>query len=773
MLIGQLAATLTIALGLIAAYFICKYKKIEINDKVFKIVSGVLAVVFFFRYMLGSEALEGVFELTQTKRFYEPLKLSAALRALAFFAHWTLLTANMLVILYPFFKNTKYATIIKYYVFIVAIYCLALIKPLTTGIVGNSAYEKFSTRALLIGVELGILIAYSFIIFWTNGKFKVSKQDAWGFAYIPFMLLSFFPTYTFELLVGHANYGIALEGFTTPHRCIIYGNIIIPFILYFLLRKKDTETKRGILLYITLGTLTTFMNGWRFEAWTNVLHWPFHLCNTAMFLIPLCLIFKWKKLFYFTYFINVFGAFIAMMMPDTSDTANIIGQSIVLFYTNHYIAFFMPILIVALGIYERPKLQQFKFSLMGFAFYYVLVLILNAWFSNYGEVDYFYTNSDFITDKLGTFGDMIRNFTWQFSIGKLKFLFYPLYQVLYFVVYSLIAAGIWFVYEMAYSFTDTLADIKVRKQKIKVDQLALDVALGDRKKEEPMNEEGINKLILKNFSKRYGQSDVYAVKDATLEINGGEIFGFLGHNGAGKSTIIKSIVGIQPITSGSIEVCGYDVDKQPVMAKRQIGFVPDHYALYEKLTGREYLNYIADLYDVSKEDREASINKYVELFELQGAIDNQIKTYSHGMKQKVTIMSALVHNPKIWILDEPLTGLDPTSIFQVKKCMKEHAKKGNIVFFSSHLIDIVEQLCDKIAIIKKGKILAVETVADIEEREGCTLEEYYLKISSKKVQAASALTKEEKEEKKEAAKEAEAEKEARAEALATAEEENK
>ena len=136
-------------------------------------------------------------------------------------------------------------------------------------------------------------------------------------------------------------------------------------------------------------------------------------------------------------------------------------------------------------------------------------------------------------------------------------------------------------------------------------------------------------------------------------------------------------------------------------------------------------------------------------------------------------MSALVHNPKVWILDEPLTGLDPTSIFQVKKCMKEHAKKGNIVFFSSHLIDIVEQLCDKIAIIKKGKILAVESVADIEEREGCTLEEYYLKISSKKVQAASALTKEEKEEKKEAEKQAEAAEEARAEALAIAEEENK
>lgn len=167
------------------------------------------------------------------------------------------------------------------------------------------------------------------------------------------------------------------------------------------------------------------------------------------------------------------------------------------------------------------------------------------------------------------------------------------------------------------------------------------------------------------------------------------------------------------------------------MAKKNIGFVPDHYALYEKLTGREYINYIADLYDVSNEDREKAINKYVELFAMKETFDNQIKTYSHGMKQKIAIMSALVHNPKVWILDEPLTGLDPGSIYQVKKCMKEHASKGNIVFFSSHLIDVVEQLCDRIAIIKKGKILTCEYVKDVKAK--CSLEEYYLKITSTKV----------------------------------------
>lgn len=287
--------------------------------------------------------------------------------------------------------------------------------------------------------------------------------------------------------------------------------------------------------------------------------------------------------------------------------------------------------------------------------------------------------------------------------------------------------GMWFIYELGYSAVQGWQDIAARNRKIKVDRLALEIKLGGRNIEEPINMENENKLVLKNFTKRYGKSDVYAVKDACLEVNGGEIFGFLGPNGAGKSTIIKSIVGIQTITDGTIEVCGYDVKTQSVQAKRQIGFVPDHYALYEKLTAREYINYIADLYDVSKEERDERLNRFIELFEFQTAIDNPIRTYSHGMKQKVTIMSALIHNPKVWILDEPLTGLDPNSIFQVKECMKQHAAAGNIVFFSSHIIDVVERICDKIAIIRKGQIQCVRDVADLEQTEE-SLEAFYMSV---------------------------------------------
>ena len=249
--------------------------------------------------------------------------------------------------------------------------------------------------------------------------------------------------------------------------------------------------------------------------------------------------------------------------------------------------------------------------------------------------------------------------------------------------------------------------------------------LGGKSENEPVSGDDSPRIQLKGFSKRYGNNKHYSVENAYLDVHGGEIFGFLGPNGAGKSTIIKSIVGIQTITAGSIEICGYDVEKQPVQSKLNIGFVPDHYALYENLTGREYINYIADLYQVSREERDATIERLVNNFQLVGSFDNQMKTYSHGMKQKIAIMAALVHNPKVWILDEPLTGLDPTSIHEVKECMKEHAAKGNIVFFSSHIIDVVEKICDRIAIIKKGKIRTSATIAELDAK-GIELEQFYL-----------------------------------------------
>ena len=178
-------------------------------------------------------------------------------------------------------------------------------------------------------------------------------------------------------------------------------------------------------------------------------------------------------------------------------------------------------------------------------------------------------------------------------------------------------------------------------------------------------------------------------------------------------------------------------------AKEQIGFVPDIYALYENLTGRQYINYVADIYSVSKKDRDERISRLLDRLEMRDHFDKQIKIYSHGMKQKITIIGALVHDPKIWILDEPMTGVDPNSIFQIKECMREHAAKGNIVFFSSHLIDVVHNLCNEILIIKRGKLIYASSMDEINAK-GIDLEALFLEKTADTEEEARALLKEEK-----------------------------
>lgn len=748
MLVAQVVLMLAITIAVIVGYFVLKRKNIAIDKKMYIIASSILAVAFFFRFMLGNEPVRSLHKLegfrtvtTPDLRVERVLFESKFLNAITLIIYWLQYASVLALILYPFFKREKFTVIIKYFCLPVSIINLLLFYPLTMGAVSD-AYVGFNIQTITMAVELAVSLCIAFVVFMENHRFKCKKSNLRALFYIIGMMLSTMPPYMLNALFGDIDYAVAISGFSLPHRVILYISIILPITLFLTLKKKDVQTKRLCLLYICLGTLLSFSMYHKLKDFSNPLDWPLHLCNTAMYILPICIIFNLKKVFYFTYFINVFGAFAAMIVPDFDISKNIFSERILEFFANHYIAFFMPLLLVSLGVFKRPKLREFKYSMVGFAIYFSLVLILNAWFSNYGSVDYFYINSDFIADKIGL--KFLLDYAWELKLFGLTFRFYPLYQIIYFLCYGGLAAGMWFIYESMYSAIDIVNEIIERKKKIKADILAMQVAMAGRGLEEPMNKDGANKIILRNFSKRYSTSSVYAVKDANLEITGGEIFGFLGHNGAGKSTIIKSIVGILPVTEGAIEVCGYDVVKQPTMAKKHIGYVPDHYALYEKLTGREYINYIADLYGVGKNERTEVINKYVELFELKDAFDSQIKTYSHGMKQKITIISALVHNPKVWILDEPLTGLDPTSIFQVKECMREHAKKGNIVFFSSHLIDIVESLCDKIAVIKKGKILVVRDVAEVEKEK--SLEDYYLEVTSTNVTASKYGGKEEEKE---------------------------
>lgn len=237
-------------------------------------------------------------------------------------------------------------------------------------------------------------------------------------------------------------------------------------------------------------------------------------------------------------------------------------------------------------------------------------------------------------------------------------------------------------------------------------------------------------LKIDHFSKTYGKSDKKAVDDLTLELNCGEIFGFLGPNGAGKSTTIKTVCGILNFEEGDIYIDGVNLKTNPVEAKMKIGYVPDNHEVYDKLSGMEYINFMADVYNVSVEERKARADKYIDMFNLRDAIDKQIKTYSHGMKQKIVVIGALIHNPKLWILDEPMMGLDPQSSYELKEAMKEHVKNGNTVFFSSHVLEIVEKLCDRIGIIDDGKLVAVGRADDLKAQTGDdSLESYFLKLT--------------------------------------------
>lgn len=235
-------------------------------------------------------------------------------------------------------------------------------------------------------------------------------------------------------------------------------------------------------------------------------------------------------------------------------------------------------------------------------------------------------------------------------------------------------------------------------------------------------------LSLKNVSKSY---DGYkkAVDEINLEIKQGEIFGFIGPNGAGKTTTIKMITGILAPTTGEIKINGHDIVKSPIEAKRNFTFVPDHPEIFSAISGIDYLNFIADMYDVSVRDRKARIEKFTQAFGIYNDLGKPVNSYSHGMQQKLLISGALLPDPKLWILDEPQVGLDPHASKLLKDLMREHCKSGGTVFFSSHLLEVVENLCDRVAIIHHGKLIAVDTLANITQHSDATLEDIFLELT--------------------------------------------
>lgn len=237
-------------------------------------------------------------------------------------------------------------------------------------------------------------------------------------------------------------------------------------------------------------------------------------------------------------------------------------------------------------------------------------------------------------------------------------------------------------------------------------------------------------IEIRNVNKSYVKNQK-CIDNLSLKIKDGEIFGFLGPNGAGKTTTIKMITGMLEMDEGDILIDGTSILENPIEAKKKFGFVPDNPDLFLKLKGIEYLNFLADIYKVSKTDRKERIENLTKQFNIYENLNDKIQNYSHGMRQKIVVIGALLHNPHNWILDEPMTGLDPKSAHDLKELMKEHTKKGNTVFFSTHVLEVAEKLCDRIGIINKGKLIFVGTYEEMKKqfKENASLEELFLEIT--------------------------------------------
>lgn len=233
-------------------------------------------------------------------------------------------------------------------------------------------------------------------------------------------------------------------------------------------------------------------------------------------------------------------------------------------------------------------------------------------------------------------------------------------------------------------------------------------------------------MLKVNYISKMYEDGTKAITDINLHIQNGDIYGFIGANGAGKSTTIKAIVGIHHFNQGEIWIDGYSIKTDPVNCKKRIAFIPDNPDLYEHLTGLQYISFIADIFEVPLTERKQSIEKYSTIFEMTSKLNNSIASYSHGMKQRIALIAALVHKPALFILDEPFVGLDPTASFELKRLMQEHAENGGAVFFSTHVLEVAQKLCNKVAIIHKGSLVKNGLMEEVAGSK--SLEEIFMEV---------------------------------------------
>lgn len=701
-------------LVLLPLYFLFLRKKVK-SEKLQKIIS----VILFLSVIATLYYENAIDQIVKLQSYYFTPFMIVFMVCL----RWFTSVVAACAIFYPFYPNKYLKRIVEYIIPVVAVLNFVFVTNNLTAVYGPGYNAFFNYRTY------GFLSQYILLLFVSvihldnkikNKDYKENLKDI-GISLLIFVLLlaAFFPQGALRVFFG--DFGSKTKDFSPIHRITLYFTVIFLIVPYVFLRNKSEGARNFFFAILSYAGLVQYF----YEVRTGLDGLPLHLCNTAIVMMFIAFVFKLKGVFYFTYFVNVLGALFACVLPST--TSDAFSLTSVHYWYNHIYAVVLPVLGVALKVYPRPTLNMMYRAIAFFTLYFVTVCVINAWFNNYQSVDYFFVYGDFFVEKWPMLISPLKNnFKLDIPIGGLVFRFYYMYQLAIYVAYIALMFVTWVIYDYLYKVSDRHYELLMIKKRKKMDLLNIKELYKGQDLSEPLNKEAIKMIKIEHFTKKYAGSKNPSVEDFSLQINDGEVFGFLGHNGAGKSTTIKSMVGIQSITSGNIIIDGYDIKKQPLEAKLRIGYVSDNHAVYEKLTGREYINYVADLYLVNQEDRETRIKKYVEMFNLTDAIDREIKGYSHGMKQKIVVIASLIHNPKVWILDEPLTGLDPTSSFQIKECMRDHANNGNIVFFSSHVIEVVEKICDKICIIAKGKLVGVYDLKEL-KTQGITLEQLYMK----------------------------------------------
>ena len=751
-----------------------KKNEMQVSDLIFRALSVALFLLYmpelFYRESIASQ-IGLVFDPTVGGSHIPFTPSQTVLIALL---RWmTLFTIGVTVTL-PFFEKREAKDFAIFIAPVVIVLNCVFFRPTMT-VMAYSSSEPISLyhwrsviHACVIALT-GAIVFERVIRFFREGDYKgLGRRFGKLGLYFLLYVFAFMPVYVPQLFFGLV--GPKPSGFTVSHRLLLYFTLLFPLGMQIVFGKKDIKERRYFLIMLALSGFFAYFSQYYYPGKTIISSLPLHLCNTAIALMLFAYVFKLNGIFYFTYFVNIMGALCAIILPDVSGAVSRMGN--VTYYYNHIYAVILPFMGVSLGVFPRPNMKLMRKAIAFFALYVLFAAVMDAWLNNsaslnnvtvpYGhpshiDIDYFFLYSDFFIEKsIFSWAYSLKyNYIWQFTLGDTQMTFYYVYILLIFGIAVILMFAFWGIYGVLYKVEDSHRELRRRKILMHLDRVELLKELDGRSVKEPLHPEGAHMIKINHFSKTYAGSTKNAVTDLNLEIYEGEVFGFIGHNGAGKSTTIKSLVGIQTITDGTIEIQGYDIARQPLEAKLNIGYVSDNHAVYEKLTGREYVSYVADLYMVSEEDKKARIEKYATMFGLTDAMDREIKSYSHGMKQKLMVISALIHDPKVWILDEPLTGLDPTSSHQIKECMRMHANAGNIVFFSSHVIEVVEKICDRVAIISGGRLCRVCKPEELVS-EGQSLEELYL-MYAKQAERADAEEEEKKDVESEALPEAPAE----------------